>query len=254
MKEPQYYEKVLINDNNNKDHFQSFSAENFTKYTKNNNNKYNTINNNGISSFEISLPTENVNAEFSDYYNKFKKFGITFYNIGNLYGFCYYKKKNILLFCADKKWYLHLIIYFIELIVYILANYFIFNKLEKWKQIIFHISSFTFFVFYSFTVFINPGIILKNQNKDKFGDFCNKCNIFYGNKKKVRHCNSCGVCVEKIDHHCGVLRKCIAKNNFYTFFLMIASFIGFYYFTTVNIIFYAIKYYTEIKKKDKKII
>ena len=242
--------KNALNNSTSNEHNQNISIK--ITHVKRDNNNYNCLSNNKINSLETSLPEENTNLEFSDYYNNFKKFGINFYNIGNLYGFCYFKKKNILLFCVDKKWHLYLIIYFIELMFYIFADYFLYNKLEKWKQNIFHILLILFFIFFSVAVFVNPGVILKNQQRDKFGYFCTKCNIFYGNKEKITHCYSCDVCVERIDHHCGVLRKCVAKNNFYTFFVMIWCCVGLYTFTLLNIILYATKYYSEIKKKKKK--
>ena len=41
---------------------------------------------------------------------------------------------------------------------------------------------------------------------------------------KVKHCEDCGVCVEDMDHHCGVFDRCIARDNITLFYSVIGSF------------------------------
>ena len=213
------------------------------------NTTINTIKNNNISSFEIS--TENVkNITLSNNYHEYKSFkflGIKFYKLGNLYAFCFIKNKNYPLFCTEKHCYLHLIIYFIEFLIYIFCDHYLYKNMEAWRQVIFYILLFSFFFFYSFTVFINPGIVLENPKNNKFDSFCRKCNICY-ESKKITHCYECDICIENCDHHCGVLRKCIAKNNLITFWSMIISFILLYIFSLINMFIYLIYYYKKTKK------
>ena len=45
---------------------------------------------------------------------------------------------------------------------------------------------------------------------------------------KVKHCEDCGVCVEEMDHHCGVFDRCIARNNLTLFYSVL-----FFFFVTL---------------------
>ena len=212
------------------------------------NSPINTIKNNNINSLE--MPSENIknitlSKDYTEFeYKSFKFFGIKFYKLGNIYAFCFIKSKKYPLFCTEKLCYLHLIIYFIEFLIYFLCDRYLYKKIEKWKQITFYILLILFFVLYSLTVFINPGIILETPKNNKADCFCRKCNIYYENKK-VSHCIDCDVCIEGRDHHCVFIRKCIAKNNLITFWGMVFSFISIYIFSLVNMIIYLIHYFKK---------
>ena len=40
----------------------------------------------------------------------------------------------------------------------------------------------------------------------------------------IEHCRECGVCVERMDHHCGFFDRCIGKKNLCLFYGVIAGF------------------------------
>lgn len=48
---------------------------------------------------------------------------------------------------------------------------------------------------------------------------CFVCNI---EKKKARHCDQCGRCVNKFDHHCPFLVNCVGKKNLRVFVSFLA--------------------------------
>ena len=66
----------------------------------------------------------------------------------------------------------------------------------------------------------NPGIPTEKNHYD-INDLnsnyrqCNKCNCIFRKKDsaKVNHCEECGICVEKYDHHSNWATKCIGKKN-----------------------------------------
>ena len=96
-------------------------------------------------------------------YKSTKVFGITFYHVGNIYVFGFYKDSLDPLFCIDNMWYFHLIIYFIIIVLAFVGNIYLFGKLELWRQIIYNILLFSFFIAYSILILLNPGIIIKSQ-------------------------------------------------------------------------------------------
>ena len=207
-------------------------------------NEYNELYNKDILE-EINL---NINSDLSRYKTK-KIFGIKFYYIGNIYAFGFIKNSSYPLFCIDNMWYYHSIIYFIEIIIYYLGNYYIYSKIEEWKQMTFNLLLITFFIFYSLLILLNPGIIIKNKKGYKNNGYCDKCNIYYIPDENITHCPLCDVCVKKLDHHCHVVRKCITKNNLIIFILMVTNFILIYIFSLINVILYFIDYY---KKRIRK--
>ena len=86
---------------------------------------------------------------------------------------------------------------------------------------------------------INPGVIYSNSEKEKF--YCIYCKFSYPKcSKKIEHCYECGVCVQKFDHHCGVVGKCVGKYNtciFILFVLSSASCIFSFYLIFFNLLF-----------------
>ena len=80
---------------------------------------------------------------------------------------------------------------------------------------------------------INPGIIynkVDNRNKDNSISnidnkiLCVHCGFKYPNLNlPLEHCDDCGVCIFEKDHHCGIIGKCIAKNNYISFMLFVIS-------------------------------
>lgn len=47
------------------------------------------------------------------------------------------------------------------------------------------------------------------------------CNIY--RPPRTSHCDICGVCIEKMDHHCPWLGTCIGKKNYKQFYLFLLS-------------------------------
>ena len=89
-----------------------------------------------------------------------------------------------------------------------------------------------FFITYSLTCLIDPGIItpeyyLENFKTNKMNiqnyRICKKCNAIMDLDKGVEHCNDCNICIIGNDHHCPWSSKCIGKNNISMFRLFICS-------------------------------
>lgn len=77
------------------------------------------------------------------------------------------------------------------------------------------------------TFIINPGIIY-SDNKDEDKIYCSECKFNYPkSNKKMAHCFTCGVCICNMDHHCGVIGKCVGKYNIILFLLFVLSSFGF---------------------------
>ena len=182
-------------------------------------------------------------------YKSTKVFGITFYKIGNLYVFGFIKNSSEPLFCIDNMWYFNLIIYIIIVVLAFTGNYYLFRKLELWKQIIYNILLVLFSILFSILILLNPGINIKSKKGYNHIAYCKLCNIYFRPEDKIYHCFECNVCVKQLDHHCSFLRKCITKKNFIYFFLMLANFIILYLFSILYLILYLIDYYKKIKKK-----
>ena len=78
---------------------------------------------------------------------------------------------------------------------------------------------------------INPGIpkreyYKKRIEKEYKGDFkklkyCDKCNIIIPKNFRVAHCNYCNICIQKYDHHCPWIGKCVGKYTKIPFYFFI---------------------------------
>ena len=210
---------------------------------KNINSKNNNYNNNrGILEFNDIPLGLNLSR-----YKSIKKFGITFYHIGNIYAFGFINENSEPLFCIDNSWYFQSFIYLVQIILVIIGNI-LFRKLELWKQIIYNLLLFIFFLIYTALITLNPGIVIQNQKGYKHTGHCRICNIYFLPEENVCHCYDCNICVKRFDHHCSVVRKCITKKNFILFISMIVMFVLLYVYSLVNVIYYFIDYYKKIKK------
>ena len=231
---------------------ESLNDENKELLSQKNNNTNNiysnniNYNNNNNSILDFKDIPEGLNL--SRYKSK-KLFGITFYRIGNIYAFGFINESLDPLFCIDYMWYFHLMIYFVLIILLFAGNYFLFRKLELWKQIIYNVLLFIFFLVYSALTFLNPGIVIRNQKGYKHIGYCRICNIYFLPEENVSHCYECNICVKRLDHHCSVVRKCITKKNMILFILMIVCFVLLYVYSLVHIIYFFVDYYKRIKKK-----
>ena len=210
------------------------------------NNSYNTCyisENNNMKNISLSVDLSK--------YKKTKLLGINFYRIGNIYAFGFINKKQDFLFCIDNYWFINLIIYFIEFLVFFFGNKYLYSNIELWKQVTFNILLILFFILYTGLAILNPGILIKNEisNDPHNNGYCKRCNIYYLIDRNTMHCYDCNVCVTKLDHHCTVVRKSITKKNFWMFVGMIVAFILIYIFSLINLVFYLVRYYKRIKKK-----
>ena len=87
-----------------------------------------------------------------------------------------------------------------------------------------------FFFIYTRLFITNPGFPRK-INKDSINNdknnylYCSLCDNWVDKKAKVKHCSKCGLCIEKQDHHCDWIGKCVGKNNLCKFYCFIACII-----------------------------
>jgi hypothetical protein len=50
-------------------------------------------------------------------------------------------------------------------------------------------------------------------NDDDSDVYCELCHIYSKASLKVKHCNDCGYCIEKLDHHCPWMGQCVGRYN-----------------------------------------
>lgn len=212
------------------------------------------INNNNIEQMQILTKQDKSNLylspieQFKNYPNYifFYKFGILFCKIGNTLTFNFDKNNNNApKICIGPHWYLAIVANLL-ITIFITSMYLsiirtISSLLQKF---IFFIITFFIYYFFNKCSLINPGIC-QNMKKDKENTYyCNICQIYYNPSMKVEHCGMCGICVEKMDHHCIWVGKCVAKKNRDSFYLMLLSIL----FCYLYIIFIIIYKYTKKKK------
>lgn len=82
---------------------------------------------------------------------------------------------------------------------------------------------------YVFAVRKDPGIIKQDQELDfldviqKFevSELCADCKVIRTHRS--RHCNVCGVCVERYDHHCPWINNCVGVNNHNNYLMFVTQ-------------------------------
>ena len=110
-------------------------------------------------------------------------------------------------------------------------------------MIIIGFSSFSFFfISYTGTFLLNPGYPERNEEslvgKPRIRyRHCDDCDIWVRVDMKVVHCNECGVCVEKQDHHCPWTGKCIGRKNIYYFNMFLASIVVVFLFFIIALVY-----------------
>ena len=142
-------------------------------------------------------------------------------NIDRVYNkvhpFLFIKNEPIILIGSDL--YLFIIIFSLTSFLSI-----IFYSLKEQAKIIMKFIYIFSYLFYTITyillMILNPGmpnnknnIYLEELKKNYYQ--CTLCNsIVYKNNEFITyHCPYCNICVEKYDHHCDFVGKCIGKNN-----------------------------------------
>ena len=110
----------------------------------------------------------------------------------------------------------------------------IFYSIKEQKLVFMKTIFILVYLYYTITyillMILNPGIpsdksgIDLHQLKRKYYQ-CTLCNsiIFKDNEFITYHCHYCNICVEKFDHHCNFVGKCIGKNNATIFRLWLFS-------------------------------
>jgi len=90
----------------------------------------------------------------------------------------------------------------------------------------------TFFISYTLTCTMDPGIITPNYyleyykvEKMKLNNYriCSICNAIQDIDKGVEHCVDCDVCIIGNDHHCPWSSKCVGYKNMNMFKLFVCS-------------------------------
>jgi len=209
------------------------------------NNKIEIENNNDNEGLPILSQLEPVDSSsIGNYYRinypqyrviKFHNF--TFIKMGNLLTFNF-DNNNIPKLSIGPHWYLTIVLFLLILTFEILLYVTIFIQTSSLKIIIFFFLFFSVYYFLIKTALTHVQVVMnKKKNIDTYG-YCNICHVYFNPDNKVEHCEYCGVCVEKMDHHCVWMGKCVAKNNIIYFYLMIANFGALY----VYIIFCSIHF------------
>ena len=237
-----------VNNNTNKNN------QNINNELNNNNNDNNDITDNeGI---PILSPLEISSISVEDYYKanypeykimKFRKH--VFIRMGKLITFNFDKNNNYIpKFSIGPHWYLTLILIVIIISLVLILYFTIFKVLGIIKQTIFFIFVLSVYFFVLKTALVHPKVVMnKKKNYTDYG-FCTFCKCYFNPYNGVEHCDSCGVCVEKMDHHCIWVGKCVAKNNTRSFYAMLIDIGVFYVFIIYCVITIALD-----KKNNKKL-
>ena len=152
---------------------------------------------------------------------KFHKF--IFIKMGNLLSFNF-DNNSIPKLSIGPHWYLTILLLFILLGFALLLYKTVFVHTSSLKIIIFFFLIFLEFYFLIKTALTHVKVVMnKNKSSDAYG-YCNICHVYFNPDNKVEHCGYCGVCVEKMDHHCVWMGKCVAKNNTCYFYSMTGIF------------------------------
>ena len=220
---------LLINEHNNNN-------------INNNNNKIETGNNIDSEGLPILPQLETMKFSIEEYYSSnypeykiIKISNFTFIQMGRLLTFNFDKNNNYIpKYSIGPHWYATIFLLFIVLMLSIALSKTIFGYTKFSKKIIFYILIMIIYFFIFKTVLTHAKIVMnkRKRNADESG-FCSICQVYFNPNNKVKHCNFCGVCAEKMDHHCVWVGKCVAKNNTFYFYGMIASVCIFYIYIII---------------------
>ncbi len=182
-------------------------------------------------------------------YNFFKIFGILFCRIGKTIT-CNFDSKNNNKpnICIGPNWYLSIILNIFTIASLSFIYFFLIFESKFWEKLLYFILIFLLFFNFNRCVLINPGIVQNTKKDKKNFEFCNICQVYFNPNDNVEHCNMCGICIERYDHHCIWVGKCIGKNNCFTFYTMLGLvFINYAYITFLVYSLYS----NKILRNDK---
>jgi len=120
----------------------------------------------------------------------------------------------------------------------------------------------TFFISYTLTCIMDPGLIspefyLENYKieKNKLTNYriCSVCNAIQDLDKGVEHCIDCNVCIQGNDHHCPWSTKCIGYKNLNMFRIFICSLFTHIMYLVVASVLAAVYVDMQRKEKNKKL-
>ena len=186
-------------------------------------------------------------------YRFFTFFGIKFCKIGNILA-CNFdpNNNNSPKICIGPHWYLAIVS---NILITLLVSSMYCFLIETHSPIILKILYifFGFMVYYFFNAcaLINPGIIQNKIMDNKNNSYCEICQFYYNPCNKVEHCSMCGICVEKMDHHCVWVGKCVGKKNCFHFYAMLVS-IGVVYAYIILLAFWNYSFKIRGKNVQKK--
>jgi len=165
----------------------------------------------------------------------------TFIKMGKLITFNFDKSNNYIPRCSiGPHWYLTIILYLIIFGLSSLLYKTIFYQLSYMKILIFNLFIISVYILVLCTSLIHPKIIMnKKKNSQEYG-FCNKCKVYYNPYDKIEHCDMCGVCLPKMDHHCVWMGKCIANKNVLYFYATLVDIGIFYAYIIYCVIIFAV--------------
>lgn len=140
---------------------------------------------------------------------------------------------------------------------YILVNILLFIFFIVYSIFILNPSSYiiliNYFLFFSlisiyFLLFIkNPGIPSLNNSTPSFKSnkslvnnennsfiLCSICSLNHYSNSNTQHCFECGVCIERYDHHCPWIGKCVGKGNSLLFQVFLIILLVYFFFCLIN--------------------
>ena len=191
--------------------------------------------------------------QFKNYpnYHFFTKFGILFCKIGNTLT-CNFDKNNnnSPKICIGPHWYLAVVSNaLITILLFTMYNCLVDKDVQTYSKMIYYFLSFFIYFFFNRCALINPGIIQRKNIDVNNMEYCNICQVYYNSDDKVEHCKMCNICVEKMDHHCVWVGKCVGKNNAFSFYSMLIS-IGIVYAYIIYLAFF--QFSTKVTGHKKK--
>ena len=80
-----------------------------------------------------------------------------------------------------------------------------------------------------------PAAVLADPDAVSEYRYCTKCDIYQA--KNVSHCSICKVCIEDLHHHCPWMGKCIGKDNMRAFKWFNVSWIAFFMYLIIRVMF-----------------